>query len=136
MFSFVLLLLKWILISVPIIFCSCLIACFGYSAGQAFKGNQFYQEDPEQLVANNRWSFINIMWWFMYEIFQSTVLWSETITCKQVPENKYIIMCNDYFSLDQDICIWSFFLYISIHTCSLFSRFVLCDNTWMFIAHS
>jgi len=54
MFSFVLLLLKWILISVPFIFCSCLIVCFGYSAGQAFKGNQFHQEDPEQLVANNR----------------------------------------------------------------------------------
>lgn len=54
MFSFVLLLLKWILISVPFIFCSCLIVCFGYSAGQAFKGNQFHQEDPEQLEANNR----------------------------------------------------------------------------------
>ena len=54
MFSFVLLLLKWILISVPFIFCSFLMLCFGYSAGQAFKGNHFDQEDPEQLVANNR----------------------------------------------------------------------------------
>ena len=54
MFSFVLLLLKWILISVPFILCSFLMLCFGYSTGQAFKGNRFDQEDPEQLVANNR----------------------------------------------------------------------------------
>ena len=53
MFSFATLLLKWILISLPVICCGFIAACCGYSARKAFKDSSFYQEDPEHLVANN-----------------------------------------------------------------------------------
>ena len=53
MFSFATLLLKWILISLPVICCGFIAACCGYSARKAFKDSSFYQEDPEHLVVNN-----------------------------------------------------------------------------------
>ena len=52
MFSFVLILIKWIFITIPFFCCGLLMVCGGYSARKAFKKGDFRQEDPEHLVVN------------------------------------------------------------------------------------